>query len=98
MSAVVFLGAGASKEFGFPLTRELLPRMLELLANETLFRSNFGRSNEECWRLHDAHARLRKGLEVLLPGAESLVKRLEPSGEKFPVGVGDLLDCRFLLA
>ena len=91
MSAVVFLGAGASKEFGFPLTRELLPRMLELLANETLFRSNSDRSNEECSRLHDAHARLRKGLEVLLPGAESLVKRLEPSGEKFPVGVGDLL-------
>ena len=32
-----FLGAGCSKNFGYPLTSQLLPKALEGLKNKTLF-------------------------------------------------------------
>lgn len=37
MKTAVFLGAGASKAFGYPLTGELLPRILKRLADGVLF-------------------------------------------------------------
>ncbi len=33
----IFIGAGASKPFGFPLTNELLPKIREHIDNNQLF-------------------------------------------------------------
>jgi hypothetical protein len=57
---VVFLGAGASKAMGYPLTSELLPRIVAKLQSESLF-----------GRLTDAERkrdRLKKALNALAPG------------------------------
>src|SRR4051812_22404661 len=35
---VLFLGAGASRPFGFPMTAEILPEILRRLRDRTLFR------------------------------------------------------------
>lgn len=36
---VLFLGAGASKAFGYPLTREILPNIITAINEETLFKN-----------------------------------------------------------
>ena len=57
---VVFLGAGASKAMGYPLTSELLPRIVAKLQSGSLF-----------GRLTDAERkrdRLKKALDALAPG------------------------------
>jgi NAD-dependent SIR2 family protein deacetylase len=87
MKTAVFLGAGASKAFGFPLTSELLPRMLELLEDpspDPLFE----------------HAGVdlpgfRRRIEAFIPGLGPTWRRLrESSPGKLPwlqLGVTDVL-------
>src|SRR5690242_18284684 len=54
---VVFLGAGASAPFGFPLTRGILPWVLKSISNKTLF------GNERKRRVE-----LAKLIKVIMPG------------------------------
>lgn len=57
----IFLGAGASKAFGYPLTGELLPDLRSHLDDGTL----------TAWEYSDADQRmLRRGLHALFPGME----------------------------
>lgn len=56
----IFTGAGASFAFGYPLTGELLPRILERLASGTLFRSDQGDRDF----LSDALRTLLPGLHI----------------------------------
>lgn len=63
----VFLGAGASKEFGYPLTREILPEILERIDRGTLFRGvKTTKKNAEDRRT------LESFLHRSLPGMESV--------------------------
>ena len=56
---VVFTGAGASKPFGFPLTREIFPRIRDQLLDGKLFDPDDGGAK---------HAALEKHLSALMPG------------------------------
>jgi NAD-dependent SIR2 family protein deacetylase len=49
---VLFLGAGASRPFGFPMTAEILPEVLRRLKSRELFR-DAGRSREAGASTHD---------------------------------------------
>jgi hypothetical protein len=60
-SVAVFMGAGASKPFGFPLTKELLPLIKESVAKGELFANS---SSDRELLLH--------GLKKLLPGFNSI--------------------------
>lgn len=63
--SAVFLGAGASRAFGFPLTTELLPMMLGLLDTGTLFHTYATTPPQQV----DADQLiLRRRLEAFLPG------------------------------
>lgn len=55
----LFLGAGASKAFGYPLTGELLPQLIQYLDDGTLTRWDIAIEDQ---------AVLRKGLNELMPG------------------------------
>jgi NAD-dependent SIR2 family protein deacetylase len=57
---VIFLGAGASKPLGFPLTGEILPEIVRRLDREDLFRGS-AVNVEDC-------RKLRRYLETLMPG------------------------------
>lgn len=61
----VFLGAGASKTFGWPLTNELLPIILDGLIKEDLFKD--ARINTTAQNVADRKL-LRKTLLALCPG------------------------------
>src|SRR2546421_10498063 len=64
-NVAVFLGAGAPKGFGWPLTNELLPAILQGLVAQVLFedpRFNTKDANREDREL------LKKTLEALCPG------------------------------
>src|SRR5262245_24841396 len=61
---VLFLGAGASRPFGVPVTREILPQILRRLAQHRVFRSPAGSRRES----QQATAELKKLLLRLLPG------------------------------
>jgi NAD-dependent SIR2 family protein deacetylase len=51
---VLFLGAGASRPFGFPMTAEILPEILRRLKSRALFRhARAGRSREAGASTHD---------------------------------------------
>jgi NAD-dependent SIR2 family protein deacetylase len=51
---VLFLGAGASRPFGFPMTAEILPEILRRLKGRALFRhARAGRSREAGASTHD---------------------------------------------
>src|SRR5215471_8635700 len=56
---VIFLGAGASKAVGLPLTNEILPRVLERLRDRSLFRDDA-----------DNRDRLERCLGAILPGLD----------------------------
>ena len=64
-SSVLFLGAGASRPFGIPVTAEILPRILERLESDKLFTEPAGASARTAAR---ARKDLREGLEALVPG------------------------------
>lgn len=85
MKTAVFLGAGASKVFGYPLTNELLPRILAALDHDTLFRG----INSEQLNAAD-RSWFRDGLYRFFPGLES-AKQLATPEQPLAVGVTDLL-------
>src|SRR4051812_25410975 len=64
MRTAVFLGAGASKPFGYPLTSEILPAIRQQLKKQT---SLFGDSDTR----RAAAAELKELLLLLLPGFEN---------------------------
>lgn len=69
MNTVVFLGAGASKAFGYPLTAELLPNILRDIEAGRLFRNcNEPHENEEDRGWFDG--RLRRFFPGLRDGGE----------------------------
>lgn len=95
MRTTFFTGAGVSKAIGYPLTSELLPRVLKGIKEKTLF--NTGDEPE-----HAAEDRenLGKYLDLLLPGLEdtevknlplitdlfSLVEHAIAADEALPIG------------
>ena len=78
---VLFLGAGASRPFGFPMTAEILPEVLRRLKGRALFRhARAGRSREAGASTHDE--------------LQDLLSRFLPSlfeGEVDPPLITDLL-------
>jgi hypothetical protein len=76
-STVVFMGAGASKPFGFPLTKELLPLIKDSVAKGDLFENSS--SDREL---------LLQGLKKLLPGVDSI----EPTDLPLITDVLSLID------
>ena len=60
---VVFLGAGASKALGLPLTNEIVPMVLKGLRNRTLFDDDSA-----------ARERLNRCLLAVLPGLNEMIK------------------------
>jgi hypothetical protein len=65
MPVAVFLGAGASKPFGYPLTRELLPEILRKLETEELFGILGDDAKEIC-------KNFKADLEKILPGRNDI--------------------------
>ncbi len=61
-SVAVFLGAGASKAFGYPLTSDLLPQLLDHLEKGTLTDWKYSARDQEL---------LRRGIFELFPGIEN---------------------------
>jgi hypothetical protein len=61
-AVVLFLGAGASKAFGYPLTGDLLPQLVSHLEDGTLTKSGMTAADQEV---------LRRGLRELLPGIDA---------------------------
>src|SRR6188768_770554 len=90
-STAVFLGAGASKAFGFPLTAELLPLTLQLLDRHQLMQPvDLANDYARGW------ITLRKRLYAFLPGLEATWtnSRQAPHSEVLPklsVTITDLL-------
>jgi hypothetical protein len=85
MTTAVFLGAGASKAFGYPLTNELLPRILTRLETDKLF------ATADKTRLsHESDTRewFRDRLLAFLPG---LKDQMRENRDDLGVGVTDLL-------
>ena len=64
-SQVLFLGAGASRPFGIPMTAEILPQILGRLGRGVLFTEPAGATARAA---RQARADLRDGLEQLVPG------------------------------
>jgi NAD-dependent SIR2 family protein deacetylase len=80
----VFLGAGASKTFGFPLTKDLLPIILRRLITEQLFedrRINYTVTNANA----EDRALLKKALMSLCPGLEMTEEFLEQNELRLPL-------------
>lgn len=109
MRTVLFTGAGASKAIGYPLTRELLPRILERLEREQLFENTVGekKGGQDRKTLEGYIRGLLPGLEILrqsesqLPLITDLFSLVDYSLENnnaLPIGSdGVLQDCRNLL-
>jgi hypothetical protein len=89
---VVFLGAGATRPFGIPLTAEILPQLLGHVRGETLFgRSRAAR--EEARLLGRLLRRLAPGLRAgvdppLITDLLSLVDHMGASGQAARPGLG----------
>jgi hypothetical protein len=64
-----FLGAGASKAFGYPLTGELLPNLRDYLDDGTLTKWDYSKKDQDL---------LRHGLRSLFPGIERLDRNKLP--------------------
>jgi hypothetical protein len=105
MTTAVFTGAGASYAIGYPLTRELLPRVREGLRGESLFQGLTPHAKQN-------RKELRRYLTGLLPGFNkatdeglplitdvfSLVEYAMAAGDALPIGsTDDLKRCRDLL-
>ncbi len=67
MKTAVFLGAGASKAFGYPLTYELLPRIISAIDRKVLFRN----ANSAPQNARD-RAWFSKRLRRFFPGLDAL--------------------------
>lgn len=86
MKTAIFLGAGASKEFGYPLTWELLPRIVERISKDILF--NGANTPEE-----NRQDRLwfSDRLYSFLPGLVDAIASMPKNEGRIEVGVTDLL-------
>jgi hypothetical protein len=62
---VLFLGAGASRPFGIPMTAEILPQILKRLSEGVLFTEPAGATARAA---REAREDLREGLAQLVPG------------------------------
>lgn len=78
----VFLGAGASKTFGWPLTNELLPIILEGLIDEDLFEDR--RINDASKNAEDRNL-LQETLRALCPGLELTKNFLKENRLRLPL-------------
>ena len=78
----VFLGAGASKTFGWPLTNELLPIILDGLISNDLFADD--RINTPAQNAADRRL-LKKTLLALCPGMRIRRQFLNESKDKLPL-------------
>lgn len=67
-NVVYFLGAGCSKNFGYPLTGEIMPEVLKNLFDKNLFRLHKKKSAKE--KLQEKH--LKYFLELLYPGLKKI--------------------------
>lgn len=86
VKTAVFLGAGASKAFGYPLTTELLPRLLRRLDANTLFQgSNPPRINARDRRWFGER------LFKCLPGLEDAWMAARKAGGGLAVSITDIL-------
>lgn len=83
LRTAVFLGAGASKAFGYPLTSEILPRILVRLREKTLF----GGSTVTPAKAKENRKLLRHCIARFLPGLTDQID--DPAG--LGVGITDLL-------
>ncbi|UVT21182.1 MAG: hypothetical protein H8K03_04480 [Nitrospira sp.] len=107
MRTVLFTGAGASRAIGYPLTRELLPRIRAELKNGELFSGINGEKEDEqdCKDLQRYLLRLLPGLSdakdrqlPLITDVFSLVEHALISGEALPIGGANAVrHCRDLL-
>jgi hypothetical protein len=81
-NVAVFLGAGASKTFGWPLTNELLPIIIDGIIKEDLFNDRRINSEED-----DAADRelLTETLTSLCPGLKFTRKFLKQSKQRLPL-------------
>ena len=68
MNTVYFLGAGASKNFGYPLTSEIMPEILHKLIKNILFNLSENDALEE----QKAAARLLSSIYKLYPGLKEI--------------------------
>jgi hypothetical protein len=95
---VLFLGAGASRAFGYPLTKDILPLVADRLAGKTLFQLNIvpavrgddAKSINAWGFLNDAMAAFRHDLTNLLPTALE-PQALRPPEDVTPLSVTDVL-------
>lgn len=86
---VLFLGAGASKAFGYPITREILPKIIEGLKKKQIFTSTT--STQETKDNNDSyHFLLEELLIALSPGLEKQIRNGSFSSNEIPL-VTDLL-------
>jgi hypothetical protein len=81
-NVAVFLGAGASKTFGWPLTNQLLPIILDGLIKDDLFEDV--RINRPADNAAD-RALLAKALTALCPGMELTKSYLEKNKDRLPL-------------
>ncbi|HWA25981.1 MAG TPA: hypothetical protein VG734_09985 [Lacunisphaera sp.] len=86
MKTALFLGAGASKAFGYPLTSELLPRILQRLKDGILFNGANTRGQNE-----EDREWFRTSLFWFFPGLADSVKAQQTPDAVLGVGITDLL-------
>ena len=88
---VVFLGAGASRPFGVPLTAEILPALLRRLARGTLFGRGATRAGRRMFERLRAFAPGlgRRGIEPpLITDLLSIIDHMVASGQAAQPGLG----------
>jgi len=83
-NTVVFLGAGASRAFGYPVVKEILPLIVKGIHEESLFLSISNKENRAIYT-----GLLKQLLINLSPGLKDGIERNEPK-EDWPL-VTDLL-------
>src|SRR3954471_2381641 len=77
---VFFLGAGASKPFGIPLTSEILPNILESISKENLFKKiddSIGGGDYSSVERREMERDLQLFLHHLMPGLQEIFKKYE---------------------
>ncbi|MDX6614351.1 MAG: hypothetical protein QOD75_3537 [Blastocatellia bacterium] len=80
----VFLGAGASFTFGFPLTKELLPIIIRRLIAEPSLLFEDRRANKEADNKEDREL-LKKALRALCPGMQFTGDFVEKNKSRLPL-------------
>ncbi|MDI9312184.1 MAG: hypothetical protein QM535_18360 [Limnohabitans sp.] len=82
----IFLGAGASKAFGLPLTGEIFPLIIQRLKSKQLFKGNSTEQNELSnfiKRLYPGLVKIRKNKYPLITDTLSLLDHLLNTGNYF---------------